>query len=613
MTFQEIVDRIAERLNIPASQTASLARIGRSVNDAYREISTSIGLDLSRRSVSVTASTSLGVQTVTFNSIEKIERLIDDTSGTIRVIPEVHFDQIRVLNPAASDVVGKWAVQSWTGTSVTIRLDVLPQTVFTLKADGFSTAATLSGSDVPAFPESFHDIIIDRVLADEYFKQEKVTLSDRAAQRFEKRLSDLRMWRATSITKLTRQAETRLSQFGSTTAGSGGGGSAPSGGTSWTQTGLITFDRDPSAPFAVTSGSAMVANLDAERLGGLTLAQLIASIDAVDGPASSADNAIARFDGTTGNTIQNSGITIADGATGTLSGSNSGDVTLAGSPDYITISGQVITRALVNLQTHITSRLQYANFIAATTGSVVVGRRSGSSGDFEQVSLGAGLTMSNGGVLDTTANANTQTANTVYAGPSSGGAATPTFRALTVNDLPTAGEWLGEDVQVSAGGGTEQFKLGGIIDSDDTQFALASGAEAVMRTYTIPANTFNANGRTIVFKAWGTLAADTDNKIIRVRFTNISGTIILQVSQNASAYVAFETELIITRIASNSQRVIGKGTFYTGLGGGASPSATLNVTTSTQTDTSAITVVLTGEGVNANDIVYEASVVEMHN
>jgi len=36
-----------------------------------------------------------------------------------------------------------------------------------------------------------------------------------------------------------------------------------------TVTALITFDRDPSAPFGVTSGSAVVTNLDADKLDGL--------------------------------------------------------------------------------------------------------------------------------------------------------------------------------------------------------------------------------------------------------------------------------------------------------------------------------------------------------
>lgn len=47
----------------------------------------------------------------------------------------------------------------------------------------------------------------------------------------------------------------------------------------------------------------------------------------VVGPASATDNAIARYDLTTGKLIQNSGITIADGASGTLSGTNTGDQT----------------------------------------------------------------------------------------------------------------------------------------------------------------------------------------------------------------------------------------------------------------------------------------------
>jgi len=45
----------------------------------------------------------------------------------------------------------------------------------------------------------------------------------------------------------------------------------------------------------------------------------------VVGPASASDNAIVRFDGAGGKMVQTSGITIADGATGTLSGTNTGD------------------------------------------------------------------------------------------------------------------------------------------------------------------------------------------------------------------------------------------------------------------------------------------------
>jgi hypothetical protein len=44
-----------------------------------------------------------------------------------------------------------------------------------------------------------------------------------------------------------------------------------------------------------------------------------------------------------------------------LAGSNSGDVTLAGTPDYITISGQTITRNAIDLATDVTGTLPAAN------------------------------------------------------------------------------------------------------------------------------------------------------------------------------------------------------------------------------------------------------------
>jgi hypothetical protein len=45
-----------------------------------------------------------------------------------------------------------------------------------------------------------------------------------------------------------------------------------------TVTALLTFDRDPSAPFAVSAGSAKVANLDGDKVDGVDLPAAIASV-----------------------------------------------------------------------------------------------------------------------------------------------------------------------------------------------------------------------------------------------------------------------------------------------------------------------------------------------
>ena len=58
----------------------------------------------------------------------------------------------------------------------------------------------------------------------------------------------------------------------------------------------------------------------------------------------------------TSNTVQLDGnLTVS--ANATVSGTNTGDVSLAGTPNYLTISGQTITRNLVDLANHVTGNL----------------------------------------------------------------------------------------------------------------------------------------------------------------------------------------------------------------------------------------------------------------
>lgn len=74
----------------------------------------------------------------------------------------------------------------------------------------------------------------------------------------------------------------------------------------------------------IQSGSSGLTFFDAGNTGGVTLSSLVAGVGGgdVDGPASSTDNAIARFDGLTGKIVQNTaGVTIDDSNNVVTSGS----------------------------------------------------------------------------------------------------------------------------------------------------------------------------------------------------------------------------------------------------------------------------------------------------
>jgi hypothetical protein len=83
-----------------------------------------------------------------------------------------------------------------------------------------------------------------------------------------------------------------------------------------------------------------------------------------------------------------------------LDGTVGGDITTANQVVTNTGSGPSMRWAKVALSTMVTGRLPIANFVAASA-NVLLGRRSASSGNFEEITPGSGLNL-NSTSLETT-------------------------------------------------------------------------------------------------------------------------------------------------------------------------------------------------------------------
>lgn len=215
MTFSEIQTEVADRLGITAS--GDLTRLGRLINHKHREITTSIGIKTPTRRSTATAAPTAGFSTLTFSSVEKVIDIYNRNVSPYKQLQEVTLDELRAEMPfETSDLPTRWALQSATATAQVILLNVVFSGTPTFHAEVYGLASTLSGSNTPLFPESFHDILTSAVLADEYMKQEKPALARIEYERVHGpvgrpelgRLAQLRHWYAVSLTKEIYQGKT---------------------------------------------------------------------------------------------------------------------------------------------------------------------------------------------------------------------------------------------------------------------------------------------------------------------------------------------------------------------------------------------------------------------
>lgn len=360
MTFNAIKQAVKDYCLL--TSTDADTRVGAAINRHYRRLTSTLGLDASRF-VTRSASMTIGVSTVTFTEIEHIDRILDTTdSSSIRLLTEVSIHEIRSSQPG-DGVPSRWAVQSVDADGVVVRFDTVPQTAYSLQADGRSTLSDLSGNEEPAFPESFHDILVWSVIAEELLKKEKAQLASVYEQKASALLGELRFFLADSPTRDTRQGGTGT--LGAN--GSGSGGSGTLGATSYTQSGLLTFDRGAGiVPFAIAQSDApYVPNLGAEFLGNIA-----------------SDRLIGRDTGGTGESEQ---LTVGGGI----------EFTGTGGIQRSALTGDVTASAGSNATTIPNGTVTYAKMQDVSAASRLLGRGSSAgSGDPQELTVSGALTLS---------------------------------------------------------------------------------------------------------------------------------------------------------------------------------------------------------------------------
>jgi len=123
------------------------------------------------------------------------------------------------------------------------------------------------------------------------------------------------------------------------------------------------------AATSVTGASDKIPVYQNGALKYATPDQIALGQDAVVGPASATDNAIVRFDGTTGELVQNSAVTIAD-TTGAIVITGTGSATVSATTNQLVLGTTATTT--INSVAPAASRV-YAIRDAGASGSFVVG------------------------------------------------------------------------------------------------------------------------------------------------------------------------------------------------------------------------------------------------
>lgn len=193
MTFADIQTEVSDRLNLTSAK--ALARIGRSINERYRWLASSIGMQTVTQTT-VSANTVIGSQLVTFNA-EKLFSVYNPAYTPPIVLDIISPDELR-NEFTSTDPPTQCAILNMGASTVTIKINTVAATVYALGADAEVNIQTLSGTMVPAFAEDYHSLLVYGAMATELDHLEKYDMAKVQEARFTTRMSELRLFIAKS-------------------------------------------------------------------------------------------------------------------------------------------------------------------------------------------------------------------------------------------------------------------------------------------------------------------------------------------------------------------------------------------------------------------------------
>lgn len=153
---------------------------------------------------------------------------------------------------------------------------------------------------------------------------------------------------------------------------------------------------------------------------------------------------------------------------------------------------------------------------------------------------------------------------------------------------------------IQAGTSTNDAAAGGVLYVSTASAGNTTTGEDDLTSYSVPADTLSTNNMSLEFHAWGTLAANSNAKTIKVYFGSDSWTMTSAVTWSGSSW-SIRGRIMRTGAATQDVMVDMVADARSG---------TVVVSTATRTLSSANTLKLTGEATATNDIVQQGFVIK---